>query len=278
MLYANMTEQGEQRSIAIVLDDQSPLVVTEAHPNFANIYSAVFTPEDGILPTDSELRAMADMVSAVAEKLLPLSAHVSIEGNTLLYDGERIDTALSRYLVQLVREDKPGWRGWVRFMERLAQNPSKLSRMHLFRWLRAEDFQLTDDGMIIGHKGVSRGMTSINTGPGIVNGQRMHGHLPNLPGFVLEMPREWVDTNRNNPCSVGLHVGTVEYASNFGGGVMVQVLVDPADVVSVPSDAGDAKMRVCRYVVVGPVDSHHSDDDELDEDLEAAEPGEVPAR
>jgi hypothetical protein len=62
------------------------------------------------------------------------------------------------------------------------------------------------------------------------------------------MARDLVNDDRNSACSVGLHVGTFGYAESFAEQMLV-VLVDPADVVSVPTDSNAQKMRVCRLYV-----------------------------
>jgi hypothetical protein len=44
---------------------------------------------------------------------------------------------------------------------------------------------------------------------------------------------------------------------------MLEVEVNPADVVSIPADYNQAKMRVCKYQVIGLVDKEHSSDERL---------------
>lgn len=49
-----------------------------------------------------------------------------------------------------------------------------------------------------------------------------------------------------------VHVGSKSYASSFSnGGKVVICKINPADVVCVPYDSSQQKMRVCKYVVVG---------------------------
>jgi hypothetical protein len=66
------------------------------------------------------------------------------------------------------------------------------------------------------------------------------------------MARSLVDDNRDVACSVGLHVGNHHYASTFlgGGSKLLTVKVNPRDVVSVPSDSNDEKIRACRFTVL----------------------------
>lgn len=146
------------------------------------------------------------------------------------------------------------------FLRRLEKNPSAASRSQLFAWLAAEGFTLTPDGMIIGYKGVSEDFRSLTFGHEPVTvtpagGEpTVHsGHIPYPIGAEVSLPRELVNNNRDWACSVGLHVGTFSYARSFAGtsgsNRILLVLVDPADVVSVPRDADNQKVRVCRLVV-----------------------------
>lgn len=82
------------------------------------------------------------------------------------------------------------------------------------------------------------------------------GHVPYPVGATVWMPRDLVSDDRNSACSVGLHVGTYCYAERFSEQMLV-VLVDPADVVSVPTDSNAQKMRVCRLYVAARHDGDH---------------------
>jgi hypothetical protein len=77
------------------------------------------------------------------------------------------------------------------------------------------------------------------------------GTFDNTPGNIVEMDRKDVTVDRHETCSSGLHVGAIAYLSSmYGGGTWLEVLVDPSDVVSVPFDYNNQKMRVCRYKVI----------------------------
>jgi hypothetical protein len=68
------------------------------------------------------------------------------------------------------------------------------------------------------------------------------------------MERFDVDDNKDNTCSTGLHFCSQSYLSCFGGERTVIVKINPADVVSIPSDYNDAKGRACRYEVIGELE------------------------
>jgi bifunctional DNA-binding transcriptional regulator/antitoxin component of YhaV-PrlF toxin-antitoxin module len=65
------------------------------------------------------------------------------------------------------------------------------------------------------------------------------------------MKRSEVDDDPAVTCSRGLHVAAFPYARDFyPNGKMMEVKVNPMDVVAVPDDYNAQKMRVCKYVVL----------------------------
>lgn len=70
-------------------------------------------------------------------------------------------------------------------------------------------------------------------------------------GKFTTMPREKVERNPDVACAAGLHVCSLEYLkNNFQDNIeskLILCCVDPKDIVSIPRDAGQTKLRVCRY-------------------------------
>lgn len=152
------------------------------------------------------------------------------------------------------------------FLKRLERNPSQASRSQLFGWLKAGGFTITTEGMIVGYKSVRHDGLSAHAGREPVTvvqqdgtTETVTGHVPYPVGATVWMPRHLVDDDRDSACSVGLHVGTYSYAENFSHKMLV-VLVDPADVVSVPTDCSAQKMRVCRLRVAAMHDGEQLTD------------------
>ena len=166
-------------------------------------------------------------------------------------------------------------KGITRFFERLAKNPLLTARSDLFRWILANpSIQITNDGLIVGYRGLKVDMYSVREGYGQI--QRpgaeeldivINGSLDNSIGNVVSMPRELVDHDPNHSCSFGLHVGTWDYASSWGDrDTTIAILLDPADVIVVPnSDAN--KMRVCRFLSYVRVDGMISAENIQDQEV-----------
>lgn len=141
----------------------------------------------------------------------------------------------------------------LKFYERLQGNPSMRSVTQLYAFLSHRGIPITRDGCFLAYKGVKSDYTDCHT-----------GKISNAPGAVNKMPRNKISDDPREACHEGYHVGALEYARDFGPRVVV-CKVDPANVVCVPYDSGQQKMRVCEYTVLG----HYGDtlpDTVFDED------------
>lgn len=167
----------------------------------------------------------------------------------LVYDGDTpLPSQLSERILKFRDEGLP-FGPLFKFWENLKKNPSFNSRQALFAFLEHNGHPLTEEGEFIAYRGLREDFKDRHT-----------GKFDNSPGQVLEMPREQVDDNPNNTCSHGLHVACFDYAKEFAsGGKLVEVKVNPADVVTVPTDYNGTKMRVCRFEVVREVESMNGD-------------------
>lgn len=253
----SIVDQGDKQAIVVLLNGELE-TVSSADANFTRIKSYLSSGGDSPL----RVRELMDTQRYVSAGLTRLSDRVAMSDGQITFDGDVIDTALSRHLLRLLREGNDAFRPTVLFMEHLAQNPSPLSRRHLWSWLDDRDFSLTPEGHVIGYKAVHAGSNhSLTPGRNTVevNGRAHTGHVPNPIGAVVSMPRSQVNPDRDHGCSVGLHVGTWDYADTFGGAdsQVLTVSVNPRDVVAVPRDCHYQKMRVCRYTVLAVTHERH---------------------
>jgi len=130
-----------------------------------------------------------------------------------------------------------------KFILKLNLNPSKRAVDELYTFLEHRALPITDNGNFLAYKAVREDYSDKYTGKFI-----------NTIDAVLEMPRNKVDDDKNVGCSYGFHAGTVEYAKDFmgrEGHLMMIVEINPADVVSIPTDCQFQKLRTCKYKVVG---------------------------
>ena len=156
----------------------------------------------------------------------------------LLYENDvAIPTELNGRILKY-KDAKLPYDSLLRFWDNLKKNPSFNARKMLFAFLENNGHPLTEDGCFIAYRGVGSDFKDKHTGT-----------FDNNPGAVCEMNRDLVDDNPNHTCSSGLHVACFDYAKGFGER-LVEVKVNPEDVVAVPTDYNGTKMRVCRFEVV----------------------------
>ncbi len=170
---------------------------------------------------------------------------IKVDSGSILVDGQEVHGQLGAKIKEFMDEGLP-FEPLVSFCRKVRNNPSFRAVTQLFSFLEKNKHPITESGNFIAYKKVraanSEGkMLDIHSGT-----------FDNSPGKTLEMPRNQVNEDPNQTCSHGLHVANWDYAANHFGGpadVLVEVEVDPADVVAIPVDYNESKMRVCRYVV-----------------------------
>lgn len=250
-------QKSEEFTGATVLVDGQPYPVSSDHPSYEEIIEILLFEE----PIDEDyLVSLLNPIQGVSDTLTRLSERVTIGGNVLYFDGDVIDGSLSDTIVRIFREGKEGrsagYERFVKFLEKLATNPSEVSRQHLFDFATHHKLTITEDGDLLLYKSTQENGKATHAGYGIVttpDGEVTtftNEYLPNAEGYIVEIPRSMVDENRNAACSTGLHVGAFSYASSYSR-ILWNVKVNPRDVVSVPHDASSAKIRVARYEVLG---------------------------
>ena len=245
---SHLVEQDGEKNLTVFVPGRDPLVAHESHPNFEKILEGVRAGDEAVL----DLFNIAETASNYLE---PLSERISRRGNAIYLDGDQIDNALTQQIIRFLDAGEDDWIPLVNFFEKVQQNPQQHSREQLFRFLTANNFSYTPDGDIIAYKGVRTeedgSFVSGHTGTAAVDGVVHTGHIPNPIGAIITMPRNQVAGNPTQACSAGLHVATHSFASSYG--TVLEVHVNPRDIVSVPNDSAE-KIRCCRYVVVGVKD------------------------
>lgn len=146
------------------------------------------------------------------------------------------------------------------FLNKLLKNTDPYIVLQFLPWLdflneTGESFTILPNGNILGYKGVSfnNKFHSINIGEAYVNDIKTIGHIPNEIGSTITMPIEKVQTDPAVGCSYGLHVGTYQYAKDFGKYVLACEF-SPEDIASVPTECNHQKIRTIKYKVLGCVD------------------------
>ena len=176
----------------------------------------------------------------------------------LYYEDEQVASQPTERIINML---KNGWdhKPMLAYLDRLYQNVSNRAVQESYNWCSHKGLPITDDGMLIGYKGVSIYSgedRKDKNGRTLTEGDYVDRYtgtsFRNNVGDECSMNRRKVSDNCNEGCASGLHVGTYEYAENWASstGVVLLVKFDPSDIVSVPTDCQFSKMRVSKYTVV----------------------------
>lgn len=199
----------------------------------------------------NDLAKIPSLVSAAKRVETFSKGNFLVKDGQILINGEPVPRVLGDKIVAFANEGLP-YEPLVKFAENLRKNPSFRAVNELFGFLEKNDHPITENGCFIAYKKVRADFKDAYTGT-----------MDNSVGKVVEMPRNMVNEDPNQTCSHGLHVANWDYAHNVysagDGSVMLEVEVNPADVVAVPIDYANSKMRVCKYLVLGVVDKENSD-------------------
>jgi hypothetical protein len=166
---------------------------------------------------------------------------IEVKDGNLYVFGDPIHSTIAKRVISFI-EHGLDCVHLFKFILKLNMNPSKRAVDELYTFLEHRALPVTDNGNFLAYKAVRADYTDKYT-----------GKFLNTIDSVLEMPRNKVDDNKENGCSYGFHAGSVDYAKDFmnADGHLMLVEINPADVVSIPTDCQYQKLRTCKYTVVG---------------------------
>lgn len=234
----------------------TPYTIQNSHENWTAIIDAIKNDA-----SEQEILDLVDTATAVQDWA---EGKVEIINGHVYFNGEVVHGTIVEKILSFIKEGISPT-PLIKFLENLMENPSRRSVSELYSFLEHGNMPITPDGYFLGYKSIKPDWTD-----------HYSGKFRNKVGDVLSMPRNAVCDDANLGCSYGFHVGSLEYATNFGGGdrKVVIVKVNPANVVSVPHDCDFQKMRTSCYEVVGVYDAplpnnYYDGYDDSDEDYDA---------
>ena len=239
--------------LTVVFDDGETATVYTSQSNYPNVVAAVRDADwDRVrrlmIPSTELKEKVASAVGAVGR--------VQVEGGIVYLDSQALHNTLTDRMIQML-DDGFDIGPLSNFLANLMDNPSFRAVTELYDFMEASDLPITEDGYFIAYKRVRNDYYDIYSGT-----------MDNSIGAVVEMPRNAVDEDKDRTCSSGLHFCSRSYLRSYGTGYdnrTVIVKINPRDVVSIPSDYGNAKGRTCRYVVIGELE--HGAEDNIEGSL-----------
>lgn len=221
--------------ITLVFEDGESATVYNSEDNYDAVCEAVKNK-------DWELALELAKPIEIVKRSIEGIDKVAIEGGFVTYDGVPLHNTLTTRMLDM-HNDGFDISPMALFLENLMQNPSFRAVNELYDFLESSNLPITEDGHFLAYKRVTGDFKDIHS-----------GRFDNSPGTFVEMPRNMVNEDKNQTCSAGLHFCAREYLPEFGSysetNAVVMLKINPADVVSIPSDYNNAKGRCCKYYVV----------------------------
>ena len=224
-------------NVVVVIGNKSH-TISKTHITYQKVVDAIKA---------GEWDSLADIIEPKKVVLNYGAGNVSIQGETLFWKGKELNTGLAERMIAMLQDGFP-IEPMINFMENLYKNPSHRAVTELYGFLEKNNLPITPDGHFLAYKKVRNDFLDCHSGT-----------MDNSIGLVVEMERHEVNDNKDETCSTGLHFCGMSYLSCFGGERTVIVKINPADVVSIPSDYNNAKGRACRYEVIGELNVNPED-------------------
>ena len=216
-------------SLTVVVNGKS-LTMESSNPSFKEATKAISEERWG------DIEKLFDTTKAVEDYA---DGNIKVAEGVVYYKDESVHNHVVGRILNFMREGLP-YKPLVRFLDKLMDNPSRRSTKELYAFLEHKAMPLTPEGNFLAYKGVREDYTDWHS-----------GKFSNKVGDVQEMIRNNVCDDANIGCSYGFHAGSLDYARHYGnGGHLMVVEINPADVVSVPNDCDQQKLRTSKYKVV----------------------------
>jgi len=186
-----------------------------------------------------------------------LCDNITVNSNSIVYtdefgNEEVINNHLTDKILSFIEEGLP-IKPLINMLKKFLENPSKDSFDQGFAFLEHKGLPVCEDGDFLAYKAVKNDYYDKHTGKTFLN----------TVGSVIKMRRNLVQEDRSIGCSAGLHAGTISYVNTYGNFSADEegnpteysdrcliVKINPKDIVSVPKDSSEMKLRVCEYLVL----------------------------
>lgn len=247
-------------SVTVFLDGKTYTINKQA-PSFNAVISALKANDK------QKLQDAVNIREGITKALQSKNGNVRIEDNKIFYNDREVTGVISTRIFEVIRlglDVTP----MIKFLDNLMKNPSKRAVDEAFGFSEACSLPITPDGCILAYKRVREDYKDVHSATVLnkpyklftaedfapisaLQGKRNEVKVTIEDGFTtVSMPRNLVNEDKDQTCSEGLHFCSYDYLKHFGGSRIVVLKINPADIVSIPSDYNNSKGRCSRYQVV----------------------------
>lgn len=225
--------------------------VTVAHSvkNFNQILDAIRNGHD-----ERTIEALINITKNQVIAAVKLSVSLSYANGVVYHNGAKLQGYAVSKLVKLIEDGVSDFRPLANFLTKVQANPTPSVIQNLYEFLEFGNMPITANGDFLAYKAIKQDWKDIHS-----------GQFLNTIGTQHVMPRLKVDPDRNQTCSNGFHVCSWAYLPHFAhaNGRVVICQINPADVVAIPADYNNTKMRVAAYRVIDEVSDYYRDKNDI---------------
>lgn len=227
-------------SIVVNFDGKTKNISIENKDLYTKVYTAIKENKTEDIP---KILDIANTINVKSNK------SIEIRDGYVYIDGDHVNNTITDRILQYHQNNIP-YNGLVEFWRNLKMNPSHRARERLFLFLENGHHPFTEDGHFIAYKAVTNDFKDIRT-----------KSFDNSIGAKPSMDRSEISDDPTVTCAPGLHVASFNYLTNSGyynkthEQIYICVKVNPKNVVCIPIDYSNMKMRVCEYEVISLSDS-----------------------
>ena len=231
-------------TVTVVLNNKQ-YTYTKTQPFFDELKELLSAPKDSII-----WDRVIEIIDAEKHLINYSGNNLTVSDGRFFYklkNGKSLELAENAIITRILdmHSKKEPFTKMLKFLDNLTNNPDVTAINELYLFLEDCDLPITDDGCFLAYKAINKNYTDYHS-----------GKISNKVGTIVTMDRKYVNNDREITCSTGLHFCAKGYLNCFGDSdkIIIAVKVNPADVVSIPSDYNNMKGRCCAYMVVGELD------------------------
>lgn len=214
----------------------------KSHKDFKKCYDKCMAINDETSENEKRI-ILNDIIGIITPKVMIVRfGDIEIRDSKMYYkNGLMIDTRLTQRIIDGYK-NKESITHLINFAKRCLENPDPKAINRLYDFLECNSIKITEKGTFLAYKYVRKDYTDCYS-----------GKFDNRVGQRPKMKREDCDPDDNVTCSRGLHVASIGYidfaiAHPHHYNIIV-VECDPKDIVSIPIEYLNQKMRICEYFV-----------------------------
>jgi hypothetical protein len=199
---------------------------------------------------DNDEEAIIKLFDVVTQVSTKLGVTITKEGLVTYVNKEgqveSLPPSLNKTLIAMYEQDESSITPLIKFWEKVRLNPSYRVNRCLFDFIEANNIVINENGNLIMYKIVKR------TDDKEVFLDLYTKKIEQRFNIEVRVNKNQVDDNIDVTCSQGLHCCSWQYLPYYGSAVsghdaILLCEVDPADIVAIPRDYNNSKIRTCAY-------------------------------